>query len=198
MSGPLSSIRFAHAVIAREWEEIEHAAQVLPYGAGADVLAQRLDFFADFLRQHNEAEERTLFPALAEKIPFADAVYLQDHEEQQLLMRELLELARAVADGDRDDALPRLRRQTVALAERSHAHTVRENTLLIAHLEALLSPSEQLTVHKRFLACLEPHMNVTVPWIAQQLPPLLRAEFLDALGQEFPRELVKVAIDRSG
>jgi len=188
MSGPLSALRFAHAAIVRESEEIEETAAHLTDAASAEALARRIEFFAGFMKEHGDAEERSILPALSGRLPHADVVYLQDHQEETWLFNELRALSRAVAQGDRGDALTRLRRQTIALVERSQAHVLRENTIVIPQLEALLSTAEQAAVYQRLARHLAPSLDATLPWLIQRLSPVLRAEFLDSLQETIPPE----------
>lgn len=192
MAGPLSALRFAHAAIAREAEEIEQAASSVTDTHSAEALARRIDFFSEYMKGHSEAEERSLFPALAARLPYSDAVYLQDHQEEEWLFRELSKLAQAVVQGDRSHALTRLRRQTIALVERTHAHTLRENSVVIPQLEALLTPAQQEEVYDRFWNHLGPQLDATLPWLVQRLSPVLRSEFLDSLQRKVSPERLQV------
>ncbi|MBW2463992.1 MAG: hemerythrin domain-containing protein [Deltaproteobacteria bacterium] len=99
-AGPIDSLIYAHNAIRSEAgalvEALGHASS--PQAAGE--LAPRIVFLHEFLRMHQEGEEKGLFPVLAEAFPHVPDTYLFDHEHERAATEELVALATACASGD--------------------------------------------------------------------------------------------------
>jgi hemerythrin-like domain-containing protein len=186
MPGPIDSLRYVHAAILAEADDLEAlvAGATTPETAGA--LADRLDFFGHLVTAHTEGEEIGLFPPLVERDAAIAETYLIDHAEERALFAELSSLAARCASGD-TEALDRLRREIVALATHAHSHVGKENELILPRVSQLFSAEEQAAMVGRILSTFTPEDTARgVPWIVARLDPEAAAAYVGALSAAMP------------
>ena len=94
MPGPLSAIRFVHAAIRRDIDQIDRAAAA---DTGLDDVAERFSRWRTRLRFHEVAEENVLFPAVGEVVPTMGEVYAFDHRALDVLF-DATEVALSAGD----------------------------------------------------------------------------------------------------
>jgi hemerythrin-like domain-containing protein len=133
---PLGQFEVEHAHALAALAGLETAALGLRAGEpAAPHLARAQDvhaFLTSAVREHNEREERALFPLLGDAAP--TAVFVDEHAELRSLERKL---AAALHDADPDRAAD-LALDLVALLR---AHIARENDVLFPLARAVLGPA---------------------------------------------------------
>jgi hemerythrin-like domain-containing protein len=186
MPGPIDSLRFVHAAILAEADELETlvASTTTPSEAGA--LAERIDYFGELVNSHTKGEELGLFPPLVERDEAIAETYLFDHLEEQATFAELSALAARCREGD-TDALARLRRETVALVTNVQSHVAKENELILPRVGELFAPDEQARMVGAILSTFTPEETArAVPWIVARLDPDTAAAYVNVLAHAMP------------
>jgi len=186
---PIDGIRFVHAAIVSEARDIEHEAHAASTPEAAGALLPRLEFYAELIDGHTNGEELGLFPPLVAREPnFADT-YLLDHKDEEALLTEILELAKACAAGDAD-ALEQLRRQTVALTEQAERHVRKENELVLPLCRELFSDKQQGEMVATMLSAFSSEvMGRAASWIVSKVDADTGAEYLGELSAAMPPEV---------
>lgn len=193
MPGPIDSLRFVHAAILAEADELEASICGTDDPAVAGALADRLAYFGDLVNGHTRGEEVGLFPPLVEREPTLAETYLFDHEEERALFATLDDLCGSCASGDAD-ALPRLQREVVALAVHAHAHIAKENELILPRVASLFSPEEQGKMVGDILSTFTPEDTATaVPWIIARLDADTAAAYVGVLSVAMPPPVFEAA-----
>ena len=141
---PIRRFEAEHEVALAALERLERAAAGLRAGEAAEVhLASAREvhgLLTGAVREHNEAEERALFPLLGEEAPL-DA-FLEEH---QTLWSLESDLAAAIDRTDRD----RVARLAYGIVDLLRAHIRRENEVLFPMARALLGAEGLATVTRR-------------------------------------------------
>lgn len=141
---PLTIFEQEHAEALRELERLERAALAAQDGAnGAHVLetlraAHR--FLSQAVRQHNEKEERALFPVLGDAAP--TQIFEDEHVRLRALEDELLEALEASSPAAAV-------RPSLAIVALLRAHIERENEVLFPMARELLGPDGLAEVYRR-------------------------------------------------
>ena len=186
MPNPIDSLRFVHAAIVAEVDDLESAIQGASGPAEAGELTERIDYFGRLVNSHTSGEEVGLFPRLIERDETYAETYLFDHVEERKLFAELVELARA-CEGGSDDALERLRREIVVLSTHAHAHIAKENELVLPRVASLFSPEEQGQIVGQILSTFTPEETAAaVPWIIARLDADVAAAYVNVLANVMP------------
>jgi hypothetical protein len=193
MPGPIDSLRFVHAAILTEADELEAAIGGTDDPAVAGALADRLEFFGQLVDGHTRGEEVGLFPPLVERDPALAETYLFDHVEERELFATLGSLCRSCRDGDAD-ALPRLQREIVALAVHAHSHVGKENELVLPRVGELFSPEQQGRMVGDILSAFTPEETArSVPWIVARLDADTAAAYVGVLSAAMPPPVFEAA-----
>ena len=135
-SDPLTRFEDEHHHALGELERLERAAEGLEDGEDStehlETMRQVHTFLSTAVREHNENEERALFPLLGDEAP--TAVFEDEHLRLRALEREL----REALDGPH----PAERAPTIALAvvDLLRGHIDRENHVLFPMARELLGP----------------------------------------------------------
>jgi hemerythrin-like domain-containing protein len=142
---PIRRFEEEHEVALAALDRLEHAAEALRTGAPGDphfATAQEVHgLLCGAVRQHNEDEERALFPVLGEDAPLGP--FLEEHET---LWRLEEDLATAIDRADRE----RVARVALDIVELLRTHIRRENDVLFPMARALLG-AEGLAIVARKL-----------------------------------------------
>lgn len=195
MPGPIDSLRFVHEAILNEAAALEAlAASATPADPrGLEELETRYAYLSRLVDLHTKGEEKGLFPKLAERHGQLPAPYLHDHVQEHALFAEILELITAAKGGD-EQALVRLRRQTVALAEHATAHITKENELVLPLVAELFSPPEQGAMVGEILSTIGPEdMAKAVPFIINGCPLEMAAAYVGVLAHAMPAPAFEAA-----
>ena len=130
---PLRHFEEEHTVALAALDRLEAAAEALRSGARAEpqfAIAREVHgLLCGAVRQHNEDEERALFPVLGESAPLA--AFLEEHETLWSLEAGL---KTAIDGGDRE----RVASQALEIVDLLRAHIQRENEVLFPMARALL------------------------------------------------------------
>jgi len=141
---PLGQFEIEHAHALAALASLETAALGLRAGEPAAphlARAQEVhDFLASAVREHNEREERALFPLLGDAAP--TAVFVDEHAELRSLERNL---AAALHDANPD----RTADVALDLVALLRAHITRENDVLFPLARAILGPAGLVEVGHR-------------------------------------------------
>jgi hemerythrin-like domain-containing protein len=141
---PLRRFEEEHRVALEALDRLERAALALRGGDQTDVhfgTAREVHaLLCGAVRDHNEAEERALFPLLAEQAPVDP--FLDEH---QVLWGLESDLARAI-DRKQPEETARLALEIVDLLR---AHIQRENDVLFPMARAFLGPEGLAAVARR-------------------------------------------------
>ena len=135
-SDPLTRFEDEHHHALGELERLERAAEGLEDGEDStehlETMRQIHTFLSTAVREHNENEERALFPLLGDEAP--TTVFEEEHVRLRGLEREL----REALDGPH----PAERAPTIALAlvDLLRGHIDRENHVLFPMARGLLGP----------------------------------------------------------
>jgi hemerythrin-like domain-containing protein len=184
--GPIDSLRFVHAAILTEVDELEAAVDDATGPAEAGALVERIEFFRHLMEGHTHGEEIGLFPRLVERDEAVAETYLFDHVSEREILADLIALAHACRQGD-EDALSRMRRQIVALATQAHSHVAKENELILPRVTQLFSPEEQGRMVSDILSTFTPEDTAAaVPWIVARLDADTAAAYVGVLSHAMP------------
>ncbi|HTR19921.1 MAG TPA: hemerythrin domain-containing protein [Gemmatimonadales bacterium] len=144
MSDPLRRFEAEHEEALAALARLQHAAMAVgagtPPAAHLRTMGEVLGFLRGAVRDHNEAEERALFPFISHDAPVAP--FLDEHQALWGLEREL-ETALERGDADRGAAL------SLEIVDLLRAHIQRENEVLFPLARALLGPAGLLAVARR-------------------------------------------------
>ena len=149
-------LRHEHEAILRMLSASEEVARRLGRGeqVAQQTLANLLEFFQLFAdRCHHGKEEDLLFPLLEKKGFPRDGgpigVMLFEHERGRLLIRQMAEATAACKAGDKG-AGKRWAEAGAGYAALLRAHIDKENNVLFAMAERVLTPEEQADLAQRF------------------------------------------------
>lgn len=141
---PLLQFEAEHEVALTALERLERAAEALRESGPAEphfATAREVHgLLCGAVRQHNEAEERALFPVLGEDAPLGP--FLQEHE---ILWSLEAELGRALERADRAGAA----RVALEIVDLLRIHIRRENEVLFPMARALLGAEGLAIVARR-------------------------------------------------
>ena len=143
-SDPLTRFEDEHHHALGELERLERAAEGLEDGEDStehlETMRQVHTFLSTAVREHNENEERALFPLLGDEAP--TAVFEEEHVRLRALEHEL----REALDGPH----PAERAPTIALALVGllRGHIDRENHVLFPMARGLLGPEALARVQR--------------------------------------------------
>ena len=142
---PIRRFEEEHEVALAALDRLEAAAEALRGGASPEphlATAREVHgLLCGAVRQHNEDEERALFPVLGEDAPLGP--FLEEHETLWKLEEDL---ARAIDRADRE----RVARVSLDIADLLRTHIHRENEVLFPMARALLG-AEGLAIVAREL-----------------------------------------------
>ena len=149
-------LRNEHEAILKMLGASEEVARRLEQGEQVEqqTLANLLEFFQLFAdRCHHGKEEDLLFPLLEKKGFPRDGgpigVMLFEHERGRSLIRQMAEATAAYKSGDKS-AGKRRAEAGVGYAALLRAHIDRENNVLFAMAERVLTPEEQADLAQEF------------------------------------------------
>ena len=156
MSTATATLRHEHEAILKMLEAMEEVTHQLGQGASVspETLSELLEFlrvFAD--RCHHSKEEDHLFPLLEKKgLPRAGGpvgVMLFEHEQGRALIRQMGEASEAYSRGQAGAG------ESWICAARGYidllrGHIMKENNILFAMADRLLSPAEQEVLSEAF------------------------------------------------
>ena len=141
---PIRRFEEEHEVALAALARLEGAAESLHAGEPPDrhfTTAREVhELLRGAIREHNEAEERALFPLLGEEAPLGP--FLDEH---QTLWGLEADLGDAI---ERRDA-PRTSRLSLEIVDLLRAHIRRENEVLFPMARALLGPEGFQAVARR-------------------------------------------------
>lgn len=141
---PIRRFEAEHEVALAALERLEGAAEALrgpgPAGPHFAIAREVHGLLCGAVRQHNEDEERALFPVLGEDAPLGP--FLEEHE---ILWRLEADLAGAL---DRDDRA-RVGRLAFEIVDLLRTHIHRENDVLFPMARALLGAEGLAIVARR-------------------------------------------------
>ena len=141
---PLQRFEEEHDVALAALDRLERAAEGLRAGGPGDahfaVAREVHGLLCGAVREHNEAEERALFPVLGDGAPLGPFL-----EEHQTLWGLEAELDRAI---DRRDS-EKVARASLDIVELLRAHIHRENEVLFPMARALLGAEGLAAVARR-------------------------------------------------
>lgn len=142
---PIRRFEEEHEVALAALDRLESAAEALCSGAPAEAhftTAREVHgLLCGAVRQHNEDEERALFPVLGEDAPLGP--FLEEHETLWKLEEDL---ATAIGSADRE----RVARVSLDIVDLLRTHIHRENEVLFPMARALLG-AEGLAIVARKL-----------------------------------------------
>jgi hemerythrin-like domain-containing protein len=133
---PLTQFEEEHRHALHELVVLESAIDGLEHGAHVEPLLEAVSDVCDFLttavREHNEREERALFPLLGEEAP--TALFIEEHRRLRSLEDDL---RNALASEDPETAVVAPGREIVYLLR---AHITREDEALFPMARVMLGP----------------------------------------------------------
>jgi hemerythrin-like domain-containing protein len=142
---PLERFEAEHAEALLALERLEAAAQALEAGQpGQAQLAEVREverFLATAVREHNDNEERALFPHMGEGAP--TGLFVEEHRALRSLERQLREALEAF---DAVDQVPPL---ALAIVDLLRAHIERENEVLFPMAREMLGAESLEEVAKQ-------------------------------------------------
>lgn len=141
---PLRRFEEEHEVALAALERLEQAATALQESGPAEAhfasTGEVLALLRGAVREHNESEERALFPLLGEDAPLGP--FLEEHE---ILWRLEADLAAALERQDRT----RVTRLAFEIIDLLRIHIRRENEILFPMARALLGAEGLASVARR-------------------------------------------------
>ena len=165
MSGPMQIYLYVHEAILREVADLEARARELNRDDNDEIkeLSNRLTWFHMMVKQHEEAEEQILFPAMNNRYQFVAETYAYDHDDFEVHVFDgiddaLTGLTRANGNNDRRNYARLFYRQNVALHEHMRLHISKENELLLPKLESEFDISEQAEIAGAMAGMFDPQL----------------------------------------
>jgi hemerythrin-like domain-containing protein len=141
---PIRRFEEEHTVALSALDRLEAAAETLRTGAPAGpqlAIAREVHgLLCGAVRQHNEDEERALFPLLGGEAPIGP--FLEEHEA---LWKLEADLAAAIERGDREQVAHR----SLEIVDLLRTHIHRENDVLFPMARALLGAEGLAIVAKK-------------------------------------------------
>jgi hemerythrin-like domain-containing protein len=141
---PICRFEEEHEVALAALARLEQAAHALRHGGPVEpqfaVAHEVHGLLCGAVRQHNEDEERALFPALGDEAPLGPFL-----EEHQTLWRLEEDLARALDHREAEGVA----RVSLEIVDLLGAHIRRENDVLFPMARALLGPEGLAVVARR-------------------------------------------------
>jgi len=132
---PIRRFEEEHEIALAALARLEQAARALRHGGPVEpqfaVAREVHGLLCGAVRQHNEDEERALFPALGDEAPLGPFL-----EEHQTLWRLEEDLARALDHREAE----KVARVSLEIVDLLGAHIRRENDVLFPMARALLGP----------------------------------------------------------
>ncbi|MDP2858754.1 MAG: hemerythrin domain-containing protein [Bacillota bacterium] len=149
-------LRTEHRAIERMLAVLETAAQRLEQGQPVrpDMLREAVDFVRNFAdRCHHGKEEENLFPRLeARGVPREGgpiAVMLSEHEQGRAYVGAMADAIDAYEGGEESAALA-IAENARAYVELLREHIMKEDNVLFAMADRVLSPADQQELEQRF------------------------------------------------
>ncbi|MDP2857785.1 MAG: hemerythrin domain-containing protein [Bacillota bacterium] len=149
-------LKTEHRAIERMLAVLETAAQRLEQGQRVrpDMLREAVDFVRNFAdRCHHSKEEENLFPRLeARGVPREGgpiAVMLSEHEQGRAHVGAMAGAIDAYEGGDESAALT-IAENARAYVELLREHIMKEDNVLFARADRVLSPADQQELEQRF------------------------------------------------
>jgi zinc finger protein-like protein len=196
VSGPLQMYLYIHDAILREVADLEGRARELNRDDSEEIaeLSNRLKWFHKMVKQHEDAEEEVLFPAMNNRYRFVAETYEYDHDDFEAHVFDGLDdalagLARANGNNERRESARLFFRQSVALHEHMRLHISKENELLLPKLASEFDVSEQAEIAGAMAGMFEPQlMAETVGFMYRGQSPADRVGMVEFLMNLLPPE----------
>lgn len=194
--GPIGGIRYIHAALRHEAEEIEALAhQVAP---DLTELREKIAFLEHIAEVHTTGEEEFMLTLLEQKVPRVAEAYVVDHADEDVLFDELKDLIDGYRPGapDAERRLARIRRQSIALVEHLRGHIGKEERLLVPLLDERCTTEEQLACVEGIVGHISREdMPALFPWILNALDDDQAAEFAAITVANLPPPVQRAAAE---
>jgi hemerythrin-like domain-containing protein len=194
LKGPIRAIRYVHAAILTESEDLGAVVTSLAPDDTSNITAlrERMTAFDRVLKTHEDGEDFALFPALEERFPYIAGTYEFDHKRHREhgadVVATLDALSKAQGSG-RGGLLRHLDEQVVVLDAFMHLHIGKENELLFPVYDEIFTPQEQESHAQSAQGRISPEeMGAVGGWMFQRLNSDDREAFLRDMSALLPPE----------
>lgn len=195
MPGPINALRFVHAAILSEANDLETRAHGDLDADAANAMREDLKPFDALMRGHTKGEEVGLFPRLAEKESQFAQTYLRDHELEHAMFDELAGALERVSGGDAAAATD-VRKTASAIRQHCASHIGKENDLVLPWVEENFSPPEQAEMVGKILSVFTPQdMQTFLPWIVRRLDDETAAAYIGIMSHAQPPEVFAKSVE---
>ncbi len=155
------------------------------------ALSERMRFFEPVLKAHEDAEDEFLFPAIEKRFRHIADTYVFDHDDNGVapVTEALASLGRTHGGRARAEEARSVHSQAVALHEMMRLYVTKENELLLAAMDEVLSEDEQAGIMRQMLGYPPPDLTSQIlSWIFRGQSVTDREGFLRMGMQIFPQE----------
>ena len=168
MPSPLDGIRYIHAAIMAEADQLDALALSAKTDKEAHAIRDRVSFYEHLLKIHTDAEERHVFPLLDGKLPTSAQTYLFDHKEEKTIIDKVGKLSQPSAG--KGPQQPEFAHAMRELRNHLSLHVRKENELIVPLLTELLSIADQGKLAGALMAEVPKEMYpILLPWLMARL-----------------------------
>lgn len=187
---PILIFLFFHKAVRNELEALHRLAMAFATGQGADLrsMLERCRFLRSIYKQHSNAEDEVIFPALDIRVKNVARTYSLEHEGEGNLFDNLFELLNSFVQSDEN--FPReLVSCTGALQTSVSQHMAKEEEQVFPLLVEKFSFEEQAYLVWRFLCSIPVNMmEEFLPWLSSSISPDEYEEMRMCLSKVVPDE----------
>jgi len=189
IKGPIRAINYPHKAIRCELNSLVDLVESATLGSDFSEMENRVNLLKKFVEFHADAEEDYVYPALNSlHANIADA-YSWDHKVDAEYFQNITLALQKVKNGGTEDNLQNLRRNIIALRTLLHAHSKKEDDLLIPIIDTEISPPDQGAMLGKISSKIPPDFaRETVPFLFGYLTTAERADYLGIMRQGMPPE----------
>ncbi len=189
IKGPIRAINYPHKAIRCELNNLVDLAESATIDTNFNEMEQRVSLLSDFVGFHAEAEEDYVYPALNDLHENIADSYSWDHKvDEEYFGNIKLTLQKLRAGGQAED-LVNLRRNVIALRTLLHAHSKKEDDLLIPIIDTEISPPDQGAMLGKISSKIPPEfMKSSIPFLFGNLTTDERVDYLGIMRNGMPPE----------
>ncbi|KFM26998.1 putative RING finger protein [Auxenochlorella protothecoides] len=175
---------YLHEAIRHELALLSQSLQLLLAGTstGWPELRRRYIFLRDVYKYHSAAEDEVIYPALELEVANVTPSYSVEHEDEEHLLEEMVDLLLATEQSPTKENLLAVRQLSWRIQTTVTKHLAKEEAQLLPLLLTHIPPREQGGLVAQFLCCI-PISTVArvLAWVKPHAAPADRAAIREAL-----------------
>ncbi|XP_073295080.1 zinc finger protein BRUTUS-like [Primulina huaijiensis] len=190
-SAPIRIFLFFHKAIRTELEGLHRTAMALATNKnGGDIrqLVGKCHFLRSIYKNHSNAEDEVVFPALDIRVKNVARTYSLEHEGESVLFDQLFTLLDNETNNEENDKRE-LASCTGALQTSINQHMSKEEEQVFPLLNEKFSFKEQASLVWQFLCSIPVNMMAEfLPWLSSSISPDERQDMRKCLHKTIPDE----------